>query len=216
MGVTGESGTPPTRAELLSLRRKIRLAEEGHHFLKLKVDVQILELRKMTHRYAEISRKCATVYRRAEGSMTIAQMMEGSLGIEVVAVAVEDNPEFSVTRRNVMGASLPVYSAIHVRKELANRGYGIFGTSSVIDETAESYEELVELIIQAAEVRSGLLQLVTEIEKTKRRVNALEVMIIPRLTARRDMIISLHNELEREELSRIFWIKKKTSRYRPV
>jgi V/A-type H+-transporting ATPase subunit D len=216
MAPAGSYETTPTRAEILALRRKIRLAEDGHRILKLKRDVLILELVKMTKVYRAASRDLAADYARAQNSIAIAQMMEGSLGIEIVSVAIEDTPEFTAGFRNVMGVFLPTFSPRNVRKELADRGYGLFGTSSVVDETAEHYEDLVGSVIRVAEIRSGMLRLAAEIDKTKRRVNALEKLVLPDLISRRDTILAIRDELEREEYTRLFWIKKKTGRYRSV
>jgi V/A-type H+-transporting ATPase subunit D len=216
MGPTAGIPGTPARAELIALKKKIRLAEDGHRFLKQKRDVQVLELRDMVHRLMVASRELKDLHQRADESVTIAGMMEGALGIEVVAVAVEGNPEFYVHYRNSMGVRLPVYTPVNTKKELVKRGYGLPGTSSVIDETAERYEELVEAVIRTAEIRSGILRILSDVEQTKRRVNALEKLVIPALVSRRDRIAAVHDELEREEFSRLFWMKKKAGRYRSV
>jgi len=90
---------------------------------------------------------------------------------------------------------------------LNERGYGILGTTSVIDETALSFEDLVDSIIRSAEIETTMKKLLDEIESTKRRVNALEFKVIPELTAARDFIKMRLDEMEREELFRLKRIK---------
>ena len=82
-----------------------------------------------------------------------------------------------------MGVVVPKISSTGVRKSLTERGYGIIGTNSYIDETADAYEDLVEKIIIAAELETAMKRILNEIEKTKRRVNALEFKVIPELIA---------------------------------
>ena len=87
----------------------------------------------------------------------------------------------------------------------------MLGTSPVIDETASAFEELVEAIIESAEIETTMKRLLDEIEKTKRRVNALEFKVIPELTAARDFIKMRLDEMEREELFRMKKIKARGS-----
>jgi V/A-type H+-transporting ATPase subunit D len=87
----------------------------------------------------------------------------------------------------------------------------VLGTSTVIDETASAFEELVEAIIESAEIETTMKRLLDEIEKTKRRVNALEFKVIPELTEARDFIKMRLDEMEREELFRMKRIKSRST-----
>jgi len=98
-----------------------------------------------------------------------------------------------------------------VRKGVLDRGYGMLGTSAVIDEAAEAFEELVEAVIEAAEIETTMKRLLDEIESTKRRVNALEFKVIPELTEASDFIKMRLDEMEREELFRLKKIKARSA-----
>jgi V/A-type H+-transporting ATPase subunit D len=106
-----------------------------------------------------------------------------------------------------MGVVVPEIESSKVKKSLVDRGYGLLGTTSVIDEAASSYEDLVEAIIESAEIETTMKKLLDEIESTKRRVNALEFKVIPELTEARDFIKMRLDEMEREELFRLKKIK---------
>jgi V/A-type H+-transporting ATPase subunit D len=106
-----------------------------------------------------------------------------------------------------MGVVVPEIASSKVKKGLLERGYGLLGTTSVMDETASSYEDLVEAIIRSAEIETTMKKLLDEIESTKRRVNALEFKVIPELTEARDFIKMRLDEMEREELFRLKKIK---------
>lgn len=203
---------PPTRAELLALRRRIILVEHGYRALKMKRDVLLLELMRLIAEGRECRQAVQEVYARARRTISIAQMMEGSVGIRIAAVSVEDPQEVTVSRRNVMGLSLPVFSAPDVERPLEERGYGLPGTGSAIDEAAEEYERLVGAVVRAAEAEGAVRRIADEVGRTRRRVNALEQRVLLDLIAARDRIISQRDELEREEFSRLFWIKKRKER----
>ncbi len=201
-------GVTPTRAELLSVMRKIRLAERGHRILKMKREVLILELVRLARLAKGLRTTIGATHRQARHTLAIAEMMEGSFGVMVASVSVEEVPEFRSGRRSVMGLRLPVYEAASVKKSLTDRGYGLLGTSSVIDEAAESYEELVTLLVQLAEYEISIRLILGEIGKTTRRVNALEKKLIPDLRGKRDWIVMQRDELERGEFSRRFFSRK--------
>lgn len=202
----------PTRAELLALRKRFILVEHGHRVLKMKQDVLLLELSRLIAEVRTRRQAVSASYARARRSISIAQMMEGSVGILIAALSVEDPQEVMVSRRNVMGLSLPVFAAPDAIRPLEERGYGLPASGSVIDEAAEEYERLVVAVVSAAETEGALRRVADELRRTRRKVNALEKRVIPDLIATRDRIIAQRDELEREEFSRLFWIKKRKER----
>jgi V/A-type H+-transporting ATPase subunit D len=205
------NNTRPTRADLLAVKKRLILADRGRSFLEMKREVLTLELIKLARRMPvqhEVFRKS---YQLAQDSIAIAEMMEGSFGLTVAAVSVEGVPQFSIGRRNLMGLSVPVFISAHVKKDLMTRGYGLLGTSSVIDEAAERYEEVVEEILRTAEARYTLILLLNEIERLSRRVNALDKRIIPNLLETRSWIEFEREEQERYEKVRLLYVKKKRS-----
>ena len=110
-----------------------------------------------------------------------------------------------------MGVVVPEIQGSSVTKSLVDRGYGVLGTSSTIDETAAAFEDLVEQIIHSAEIETTMKRLLEEIEKTKRRVNALEFKVIPEQAEARDFIKMRLDEMEREELFRLKKIKARST-----
>ncbi len=95
-----------------------------------------------------------------------------------------------------------------VKKTLIQRGYGILATSSVIDDAADAYEDLISQVITSAELEGGIVQLLDDIERTRRRVNALEFKVIPELTDLRRFIEFQRDEMERQDAVRLRRIKK--------
>src|SRR6266571_1612469 len=166
----------PTRSQLLQLRRTRRMAERGHRLLKLKRDALIVEF---------------------------FRVLEGSIGVRSAALASREVPTLQLKTKNVMGIIVPKIEAKSVRKKLEDRGYGIITTSARIDEAAEAYEALVEDIVVAAEIETTMRRLIEEIEKVKRRVNALEYRVIPELKSTEAFIRQRLEEMERDNFMRL-------------
>ncbi|TET90808.1 MAG: V-type ATP synthase subunit D [Methanomassiliicoccales archaeon] len=197
-----------TRSELLELRKRIKTSEKGYKLLKMKRDSLIMEFFQVLDKAKEIRQQITEKYRIARQKMVIAEAIEGAVGVKSAAFALLENPQLELSTKNVMGIVVPQIDAKSVRKRLDERGYGIIGTSARIDEAAEAFENLVEDIIIAAEAETTMRKLLDEIEKTKRRVNALEFRIIPELTSAEAFIRMRLEELERENIFRLKRLKK--------
>jgi len=200
----------PTRSELISLKRRIALSERGYKILKMKRDGLILEFFKVLADAKDSRGELLKKYERAVESMALANTVEGAIGVKSAAFSVKEVPQITLSSKNIMGVVVPNIESSKVRKSLVDRGYGILGTTSIIDETATSFEELVEAIIESAEIETTMKRLLDEIESTKRRVNALEFKVIPELSEARDFIKMRLDEMEREELFRLKKIKART------
>ena len=200
----------PTRSELINLKRKIQLSERGYKILKMKRDGLILEFFKVLAEAKDSHGDLLEKYNHAAGMMALANTVEGAIGVKSAAFSVKEVPQISLKSKNIMGVVVPEISSSKVKKSLVDRGYGVLGTSPVIDETATAFEDLVESIIESAEIETTMKRLLDEIESTKRRVNALEFKVIPELSAARDFIKMRLDEMEREELFRLKKIKARS------
>jgi len=198
----------PTRSGLMLVRRRMALAERIHRLLSMKLDGMMLELVKLTEQIARERRELEEKYSRAREMVAVAAMMEGATGVLLAALSVETHPTYTAGHKNVFGVRLPELEPVMVKKTLDQRGYGILGTSSVIDDAADAYEDLLEAIIASAELEGGVKRLLDDIERTRRRVNALEFKIIPELEEARRFIEDQRDEMERQEWIRLRRIKK--------
>ncbi|NYT16916.1 MAG: V-type ATP synthase subunit D [Methanomicrobiales archaeon] len=197
----------PTRSELINLKRRIALSERGYKILKMKRDGLIIEFFKVLETAKDSQSDLLDKYERAIQMIAFANTVEGTIGVKSAAFSVQEVPDITLASKNIMGVVVPEIESSKVKKSLVDRGYGLLGTTSVIDEAASSYEDLVESIIESAEIETTMKKLLDEIESTKRRVNALEFKVIPELTEARDFIKMRLDEMEREELFRLKKIK---------
>lgn len=198
----------PTRSELIELKKKIKLSESGHKLLKMKRDGLILEFFEILNKAKDVRSELDASFKEASEKIGIARSVEGIIIVKSTAFALKDAPQIEVESHNIMGVVVPKIESSSIRKAINKRGYGVLGTSSYIDEAADSYEILVEKIILAAEIETTMKRLLDDIEKTKRRVNALEFKVIPELTGAMNFIQLRLEEMERENTFRLKRIKK--------
>ncbi|MDP3105263.1 MAG: V-type ATP synthase subunit D [Candidatus Methanoperedens sp.] len=197
----------PTRSELIDLKKRIKLSQSGHKLLKMKRDGLILELFAILEKAKNVRAGVEKQFAVASQKLAIAKSVEGVVVVKSTAFALRDTPKIELVSKNVMGVVVPKIEASSIHKKLDKHGYGIIGTSSRIDEAVDANEILVEKIILAAEIETTMKRLLEDIEKTKRRVNALEFKVIPELTDAKNFIMLRLEEMERENTFRLKRIK---------
>jgi len=205
-------GTKPTRAVLIALKKRIKVAQTGHSLLKMKRDGLMIEFFEILSQARTIRQELVEDFIKAQQSLNMAKATEGALAIKSVAFALQKEPAIELESRNIMGVVVPKITADSVQKQMFERGYGIIGTSAAIDEAAEAYESLVDKVITAAEVETALIKLVDDIEATKRRVNALEFKVIPDIYDTVRFIGFALEEMERDNLVKLKMLKGKAQR----
>ena len=192
-----------TRSELLQLKKRIKLARTGKNLLKKKRDGLILEFFNILKAAKDVRKDLVASYAAALQKINIARAMDGDLAIKSISLDLKGLPLVDVATKNIMGVKVPKISFGEVKKSVLERGYGITSSTSKIDEAALAYETVVEKAVAAAELELTLKKLLREIEKTKRKVNALELLTIPSLEKSAAYIRFRLEEIERENFSRL-------------
>ena len=199
----------PTRKNLMAIEDRIELSERGHDTLEQKRDGLIMEFMDILDQAQDVRSEVSESYETAQRTIDMARAMEGDVAVRGAAAALKEHPEITTQSKNIMGVVVPQIESSKVKKSLDERGYGLLGSSARIDEAADAYEELLESIILAAEVETAMKKMLTEIETTKRRVNALEFTLLPSLYENQEYIEQKLEEQEREEIFRMKKIKAK-------
>ena len=199
----------PTRSELIKLKGRIKQTKNGYKLLKMKRDGLFHEFRQLLAVMIEAKREITDAFRLAKQRIDLANAIEGGLAVRAAAIANSAHPEVEVERRNIMGVVVPSVSGTNLKSTFAERGVGFIGSSPYIDEASDSFSELIEKIVKAAEMEATLKRLLEEIEATKRRVNALEFKVIPELEEAKVFIQLRLEEMEREETFRLKRFKNK-------
>ena len=197
----------PTRMELMKKKAQIRLAEQGRDLLREKMDALIREFFKILGTVSESRDELEKVSRAADLALMIAEAVDDPVTLRSASFATRRSITVDITGKNIMGVPVPVIEKKRVSKNMLERGYGIITTSARIDETAERYEVELDLLIKLAEIETAMRRLGTEIQMNRRRVNALEQVLIPELNGQAKYIKNAIEEREREDLFRLKKVK---------
>lgn len=209
MATTAEN-IQPTRGELLKLKRRIELAKRGHELLREKRDALITEffdnLEILRGKRENVDEKLEEAFE----CLIKAKVTMGSQSLKRAAYAAGRDIEVDVDSRNIMGVKVPIIETEdELEREMTERGYSLPETSAKLDEAAEKFEGALQAILELAEAEQVVKLLAQEIEKTKRRVNSLEHVLIPRLEDSREYIEMRLEEQEREDKFRLKRVKAK-------
>ncbi len=197
----------PTRMELLKLRKRIKLADKGHRLLKEKRDALISEFMVVIKEYREARKNVEENLKIAFYNLLMAEVLLGSRDIEQIAGITLRDIDLDFTTKNIMGVSVPIMKIDNLVRRINERGYGFLSTNAKLDDAAKNFEESLSVIVRLAEVEESVRRIAQEVEKTKRRVNALEYIVIPRLKATIKHIEMRMEEIERESFMRLKKIK---------
>lgn len=198
----------PTRMELLLTRKKLKLAKKGHKLLKQKRDVLVIEFFHVLKKIKNIRKGISWSLIKAQGSLRNSQAIEGELNIERGAIGLSSGASIDISSRSIMGVEVPVINNIDVE----NQWHGYFGQTVEFDNAIKQYRDIFPELIRLMEKQLMLKHLAEEIKKTKRRVNSLEYLTIPKLNNIKKTITFKLEELERENFSRLKKIKKTTAK----
>ena len=197
----------PTRMELMLKKSQIRLAEQGRDLLRKKMDALIGEFFRILATVSNTREILEQVSKEADLALMIAQAVDDTVTLKSAAFATRRSITIDITGKNIMGVPVPIVEKKRISWHTMERGYGIISTSGRIDETAEWFEAELDLLIQLAETETAMRRLGAEIQKTRRRVNALEQILIPELKSEMKYIRNAIEEREREEMFRLKKVK---------
>jgi V/A-type H+-transporting ATPase subunit D len=178
----------------------------------MKRDGLMIEFFEVLNKAKTVRKELVEALIKAEQRLQMATATEGSVAIGSVAYSLQKEPTIVLESRNIMGVVVPKITADAVQKKMFERGYGIIGTSAAIDEAADAYEVLLDKIILAAEVETGMIRLLEDIDSTKRRVNALEFKVVPDLKLTIKFISMALEEMDRDNLVKMKMLKGKSER----
>lgn len=205
-----------TRMELLAHRAQIGLARLGLELLEQKRTALMKEFMRIADTVMEHSDVLQQAAAEARQSLARAEAIVGSEAVKSASMASRRELPLEVTTANVMGVKVPHIEQKRVSRPMLGRGYSVVGTSITIDEAASAFEAEVDAIIQLAESELRLTRLAGEIQRTSRRLNALDHLLIPRLEVERDFIQMTLDERERSDHFRLKLVKRNLERKRGI
>ena len=199
----------PTRSVLIELKRKIKTTKSGYKIMKMKRDGLIIEFFNVMEKAKALRGSVASDYEAAMVKIAIARAVEGEIAVKSAAYALKTEPRVKVGSKSIMGMMVPKVEADVKKANLESKGYGVISTSAYIEEASIAFEKLLETLIRAAEIETTMKKLLDEIEKTKRRVNAMEFKVIPELEEAQAFVRFRLEEMDRENTIRLKFLKGK-------
>ncbi|MEM3791160.1 MAG: V-type ATP synthase subunit D [Candidatus Micrarchaeaceae archaeon] len=194
----------PTRMNLITLKGRIEKAKKGHSILKKKRDMLVIEFLKMLKEGAKERSVLKELVNEAYSIMGKAYTFDGKLELEDYAINSRSKIKVDVKERNVMGVRIPEIEKFEEPDEEPL----IYAPSSVAD-IKEEFSRLIDAAIERAKIEHGLRKLSAEISNTRRRVNALEHISIPKMERDEKYITMRLEEIERDMFSSLKHVKKK-------
>ncbi len=172
----------PTRMVLNQLKGRLKTAQRGHKLLKDKRDELMRQFMDVVRRNRTLRDRVEQGLTEAFGALTVASAVMSPEMLEQALMYPRQSVELSVKVKNIMSVNVPQYS---FRTSSADPGdifpYGFAETSPELDTAMQSISRVFEDMLELAQVEKTMQLLAEEIEKTRRRVNALEYVMIPEL-----------------------------------
>jgi len=198
----------PTRMELTRLKGRLKTATRGHKLLKDKRDELMKQFLEIVRENRALRRKVEETLMRAHRSFTVASALMSSEILEQSLLYPKQSVELNMTFKNIMSVNVPVYA---FKTKSDNPGeiypYGFATTSGELDGAVEALADVFQDMLKLAEIEKTSQLLAEEIEKTRRRVNALEYVMIPQMKESIKYISMKLDENERAATIRLMKVK---------
>lgn len=198
----------PTRMELTNLKKKLATAVKGHRLLKDKRDELMRRFLDLIYENKELRIKVEEKIKKANELMAVAGSVSQGEILDTALMLPKQEISISIEEQNVMSVLIPKYS-VNFKTDDKNDmySYGYTFTPFDLDEAISSLSDILPDMIRLAEVEKSCQLLADEIEKTRRRVNALEHVLIPRYQETIRYITMKLDENERSTVTRLMKVK---------
>ena len=198
----------PTRMELTRQKKKLVTAIKGHKLLKDKRDELVRQFMALIRENMELREKVEAGIKAANTNFVVAKASMSEEILNTSFMAPKQNVYLEVGKKNVMSVDIPVLE-YKTRTADANDiyAYGFAYTSCDLDDAVKSLADVLPDMLKLAETEKACQLMAAEIEKTRRRVNALEHVIIPQAKANIKYITMKLDENERSTQIRLMKVK---------
>ena len=170
----------PTRMELTNLKGKLSTATRGHKLLKDKRDELMREFIDLVRENKEVRREVEAGIAKANQHMAIARSVMSDESLNVALMLPMQEMSLDISSKNVMSVNIPVFDIQYkTADENDIYSYGYAFTSSDLDDAVKALSDIMPKMMRLAEIEKSCQLMAAEIEKTRRRVNALEHVLIP-------------------------------------
>lgn len=192
--------------ELLKLRRRAETARRGHKLLKDKLDELLKEFMARISANRRLRSDVEGELLSGYAQLALARAEAGSPTIAQALLAGDPADMIEAAEKNVMSVRVPIFSVTPLETKVG--GYSLATTPAALDGALKALTHVVPRLVELAEREKAIELLAAEIESTRRRVNALEYVLIPQLEgAVREIRMKLE-EAERSDRTRLMKVKE--------
>jgi len=199
-----EIDVSPTRMEMLKLKKRLNVARRGHKLLKDKLEELIQRMLELVRSIRELREGVNSGLAAANTLMASARGKQFPGSVETALSASNRQVDISISQKRILSLTVPVFT-IETRGRLYE--YGFTQTSVNLDDAVKSFDEILGKIIALAEKEKTIELMAEEILKTRRRVNALEYVLIPSIETTIRYISMKLDEQERNTQMQLMRIK---------
>lgn len=196
----------PTRMELQNLKKRQKMAVRGHKLMKDKRDELVRRFIVYVKRNKELREQVEAKMGEAFSAFVMAKATMSPEQIDEALLYPTATAKLDANTKNELSVKVPVLNA-HIEQGTSKLPYGFASTSAELDGAVEKFTEILPLLIELAEVEKTCHMLADEIEKARRRVNALEHVMIPQINDAIHVIRMKLDENERGNLTRLMKTK---------
>ena len=198
----------PTRMELTNLKRKLATARRGHKLLKDKRDELMRRFLDMVRENKALRIEVEEGIRKANDAMSVAGCVMSDKSLDVALMLPRQEMQLEVSEKNIMSVMIPVFDVkFKTADENDIYSYGFAETSGELDDAVKALSDIMPKLIRLAELEKSCRLMADEIEKTRRRVNALEHVMIPQYEETIKFIAMKLDENERSTTTRLMKVK---------
>lgn len=197
----------PTRMELTRIKRRLVTAVRGHKLLKDKRDEMVRQFISLIRKNYELRQSVENSLVDAFSNFALAKAAMEPNAVEEALLYPARQVRVSVSKKNVMSVQVPKLDVDQKSLNETKLSYGFVNTSEKLDSSISGLAEVLPKLIQLAEIEKACDMLADEIEKTRRRVNALEYVMIPQFKETIKFISMKLDENERGSITRLMKVK---------
>ncbi len=198
--------TAPTKANLIKAKTALALSRSGYELLDKKRNVLIREMMDMVDRAKNIQNEIYGIFEEAYNALQVANLTLGIRDVDDITNSIPNDENFEVLLKSIMGVDIPV---VKYKRQEIKPSYGFFNTNTSLDEARLKFNEVKYKLYELAEIENSIFKLAREIEKTSKRTNALQHILIPRYREQVKYIEEVLEEKEREDFFKIKKMKKR-------
>ena len=198
----------PTRMQMTKLKRQLQTAKRGHKMLKDKRDELMRRFIELVQENKRLREKVEAELELCNAHFVNASAVMNKKALDSAMMSSKQQTGLDITTKNIMSVDVPVFSAVTGSPDKADiYPYGFAFTPFELDDAVQSLEELLPDMIRLAEIEKSCELMSAEIERTRRRVNSLEHVMIPRYEATIKYIAMKLEENDRSSRTRLMKVK---------